>query len=77
MTTLKIWEAIEINEDKEFQYYVSNNVAYSGKIKILLDKVENFMTAVKGGKITPEKWEARIVVEENKYSDEVSTVKYQ
>lgn len=62
--TLKIWEAIAISEDKEFQYYLSNNPAFGGKIKIPLDKVENFMNAVKSGGMTPAKWEARIVKEE-------------
>ncbi len=45
---------------QSFQCYASNDRRFTGTVQIPLDKVSNFMDAVKADKITVEKWEARI-----------------
>jgi len=59
--SVALGDVVPIREDKEFQYYASNDRRFGGTIQIPLDKVDNFMDAVKADKITVEKWEARIV----------------
>jgi len=57
---LKIWELIPINKDNEFTYYLTNREDYQGMIKISNDKVSNFESAVKDGRIDSDKWRGRL-----------------
>ncbi|RLA83964.1 MAG: hypothetical protein DRG78_02840 [Epsilonproteobacteria bacterium] len=59
--SVQLGDVVPIKEDKEFQYYASNDRRFKGTIQIPLEKVENFIDAVKSDKITVEKWEARII----------------
>ena len=51
---MKIWELISLEISKDYTIFASNK--YDGLVKISTDKIDNFRSAVKSGRVDSDKW---------------------
>lgn len=63
---LQFYELIELKRDDRFAYFVTNNIEYQGKVAIPVEKVANFEDAVRGDRLTADKWDDRRVDEQDR-----------
>lgn len=59
--SVKFHEVVPLRVDEEYQYYASNDNRFAGTIQIPINKVSNFESACKNGKISVAKWNDRLI----------------